>query len=352
MMVKKSTKSNFKKYIYITLAIASLFIASAAWKIYEDVLSPNVNLTAGETAYLYVHTNQDFETLTKDIEGKKVLRNLDALKRLVKLLGYESRIKPGKYKLTSDMGNLQIIKMIVAGKQEPFDINFKYAERKQDLAAFWGSQLEADSNDILNMLNDSSFTSKFELTPDNIITVFIPNKYNFYWNTSAFKLINRMLDEYDHFWDSTRVNKANKLGLTKPQVSIFASIVQKETHNIDEMPIVAGVYYNRFKKGLLFQADPTIIYAMNDKTIRRVAGKMLDVESPYNTYKYKGLPPGPICVPSVQAIDAVLNLKLHKYVYFCAKEDFSGYHNFAETFAQHQINAQKFQRELNKRGIR
>ena len=351
-MVKRSSKSNFKKYLYITLTIVCVFLATAAWKIYEDVLSPNVNITANETAYLYVHTGQDFETLAKDIEGKNVLRNIDALKRLIKLFGYESRIKPGKYRLTYDMGNLQIIRMIVAGKQEAFDINFKYAERKQDLAAFWGNQLEADSIDILKILNDSSFAAKFELTTENMITIFIPNKYNFYWNTTAFKLVNRMLDEYDDFWDSTRINKANKLGLTKPQVSIFASIVQKETHNIDEMPIVAGVYYNRFKKGLLFQADPTIIYAMNDKSIRRVAGKMLDVESPYNTYKYKGLPPGPICVPSVQAIDAVLNMKQHKFIYFCAKEDFSGYHNFAETFAQHQINAQKFQHELNKRGIR
>lgn len=351
-MVKRSSKNNYKKYFYITLAIACVFLLSAAWKIYEDVLSPNVNITSSETAYLYIHTGQDFETLTRDIDGKKVLRNLDAIKRLIKLLGYENRIKPGKYRLTYDMGNLQIIKLIVAGKQEPFDITFKYAERKQDLAAFWGNQLEADSIDILKMLNDSSFAAKFNLTTENFITIFIPNKYNFYWNTNAFKLVNRMLDEYDNFWDSSRVQKANILELTKPQVSILASIVQKETHNLDEMPIVAGVYFNRYKKDLLFQADPTIIYAMNDRTIKRVAGQMLDVESPYNTYKYKGLPPGPICVPTVQAIDAVLNLKHHKYIYFCAKEDFSGYHNFAETFAQHQINAQKFQHQLNKRGIK
>ncbi len=351
-MAKKATKSNFRKYVYITLGILLVLIVAAGLKIYEDVLSPNVNVISGETAVLYVHTGQNFEMLTKDIDGKKVLRDVDALKRLVKILGYESKIKPGRYKLTSEMGNLQIIKLLISGKQDPIDIVFKYADTKEDLASFWGKQLEADSLEILKMLNDSSFAAKYDLTTDNIATVFIPNKYNFYWNTTAFKLLDRMLDEYDHFWDSVRVQKANQLNLTKPQVSILASIVQKETHNYTEMPIIAGVYYNRFEKGMLFQADPTIIFALKDKTIKRVYGKMLDVESPYNTYKFKGLPPGPICIPTVQAIDAVLNLQHHHYIYFCAKADFSGYHSFAETFAQHQINAQKFQHELNKRGVR
>jgi len=328
-----------------------VLLSAAAIQIYEDVFSANVNVPDGETAILYVHTGSDFETMAKDIDGKKVLRNVEGLRRLVKLLKYENKLKPGRYKLTSDMGNMQIIRMIVAGKQEPFDVVFRYAERKEDLASFWGNQLEADSNAILKMLNDSSFASKFDLTTDNVITIFIPNKYNFYWNTTAFKLVDRMLDEYDKFWDSTRLKKADDLGLTKPEVSTMASIVQKETVKADEMQVVAGVYYNRYKKDMLFQADPTVIYAMNDRTIKRVTGKMLEVESPYNTYKYRGLPPGPICVPSVQAIDAVLNLKKHKYIYFCAKDDFSGYHNFAETFEQHQVNAQKFQRELNRRGV-
>ncbi len=350
-MVKRSSKSNFKKYLYITLFILGVLLLSAGIKIYEDVLSPNVNVENGETAYLYVHTNQNFENLAGEIEGKKILRNTFALRRLVFLLGYQNRIKPGRYKLTHDMGNMQIIRLLVSGRQEPFDITFKYAERKNDLASFWAKNLEADSLKILERLNDSCFASQFGLNTENILTLFIPNTINFYWNTSADKLLNKIGVSYQNFWDSTRVKKAELLKLSKAQVSILASIVQKETNKIDDMPIVAGVYYNRFKKGMLFQADPTIIYAMNDRTIKRVGGEMLNIKSPYNTYKNKGLPPGPICVPSVQAIDAVLNLTHHKYIYFCAKDDLSGYHCFAETFSQHQVNARNYQRMLNRRGI-
>jgi UPF0755 protein len=247
---------------------------------------------------------------------------------------------------------MDIIRMLVAGKQDPFNVTFNYAERKEDFASFWGKQLEADSTQILLKLNDTAYAAQFGLTTENVLTLFLPNTYNFYWNTSADKLLNKLTTVYNTFWDSTRLQKAEQLGLAKSEVSILASIVQKETYRKEEMPVVAGVYYNRLKKGMLFQADPTVIYAMNDRSIKRVCGPMLDCESPYNTYRYKGLPPGPICVPSIQAIDAVLNLQHHKYIYFCAKEDFSGYHNFAETFAQHQVNARKYQRELNKRGIR
>lgn len=351
MAKKGSGKKNFRKYLYTTLAIVAVLVLSAAWKIYEDVLSPNVNIEEGETLYLYVHTNESFDTLAGEIEGKQVLRNPQALTRLVKLLRYQDRIKPGRYKLTHDMGNMELIRLLVSGRQEPFDITFRYAERKEDFAAFWGRNLEADSMQLLERLNDPAFAASVGLTTENILTLFVPNTYNFYWNTSADKLLAKLIGAHDDFWDSTRVNKAQQLGLTQAEVGILASIVQKETNNVPEMPVVAGVYYNRVKRGMPLQADPTIIYAMNDRSIRRVAGPMLSIESPYNTYRHTGLPPGPICVPSVQAVNAVLNMQPHRYIYFCAKEDFSGCHNFAESFAQHQLNARKYQRELNRRGI-
>jgi UPF0755 protein len=351
-MKKRSSKSNFKKYLYITLCIVGLLLATAAWKIYEDVLSPSVNIEKGQTTYLYVHSSENFETLAGEIEGKKVLRNTDALRRLVTLLGYENRIKPGRYTLTHDMSNLELIRLLVSGKQDAFDVIFRYAERKEDFASFWGKNLEADSVALLATLNDSAYAAQFDLSTENILTLFIPNTYNLYWNTSSNKLLNKLTDAYEDFWDLARIQKAEQLALTKAEVSILASIVQKETFKKEEMPIVAGVYYNRLKKGMLLQADPTVIYAMNDKSIRRVSGAMLNSESPYNTYRKTGLPPGPICIPSVQAINAVLNMNRHKYIYFCAKEDFSGCHNFAETFSQHQQNARKYQRELNRRGIR
>jgi UPF0755 protein len=244
-----------------------------------------------------------------------------------------------------------LVKLMVSGKQTPMDITFKYAERKSDLIRFWTMKLEADSNEMYELMNDVSIFEDIGLDTINSVSMFIPNTYNFYWNTTAEDLLLRLKKEYILFWNEERKAKAMVLGLTPQQVSIMASIVQKETYQKAEMPVVAGVYFNRLKRGMPFQADPTILFAINDKSIRRVSGAMLKEDSPYNTYLYTGLIPGPICVPSVQAIDAVLNLKKHNYLYFCAKEDFSGFHNFASSFAQHQINARKYQRELNKRGI-
>jgi UPF0755 protein len=244
-----------------------------------------------------------------------------------------------------------LVKLMVSGKQTPIDITFKYAERKNDLIRFWTTKLEADSNEMYRLMNDASIFEDIGLDTINSVSMFIPNTYNFYWNTTAEDLLLRLKKEYVLFWNKERKAKAMVLGLTPQQVSIMASIVQKETYQRSEMPVVAGVYYNRLKRGMPFQADPTILFALNDKSIRRVSGAMLKEDSPYNTYLYTGLIPGPICIPSVQTIDAVLDLKKHNYLYFCAKEDFSGFHNFASSFAQHQINARKYQRELNKRGI-
>jgi UPF0755 protein len=185
-----------------------------------------------------------------------------------------------------------------------------------------------------------------------VIGMFIPNTYNFYWNTNAFAFMERMNKEYQKFWNADRLAKAISMHLTQNEISTLASIVQKESNKADEMPIIAGVYLNRIKKGMPLQADPTIIYAWNDPTIRRVTNIHTALESPYNTYLNAGLPPGPICAPSMQAIEAVLNFSSHQYIYFCAREDFSGYHSFAVSFQQHQQNASRYQRALNARNIR
>lgn len=337
---------------YIILGVLALIILAAGIKIYEDVLASNVKLEKDETAYLYVRTNMSFDENMEEIRKTGLLRNSDALKRVIALMGYEGNIKPGRYKIDGTINNLKLARQLITGRQEPVNVIFKYAERKEDLARFWALQLEADSMEIKALLENDSLANALQLNTTTIVSIFIPNTYNFYWNTSARKLVERMAKEYELFWDSTRVEKAKMLGLSKAEVSVMASIVQKETYQKAEMPIVAGVYYNRLQKGMPFQADPTIIFAMNDKSIKRVTGPMLKINSPYNTYIYKGLPPGPICVPSVQAIDAVLNLKTHNYIYFCAKEDFSGYHNFSSSFDQHCNYARKYQRELNRRGIR
>ncbi len=333
------------------MVVLLLFVISVSLKIYEDVFASNIDLQEGKVAYLYVGTRLTLDENVQKWESYGFVKHVSTFTRLIRWLGFEHKLKPGRYEVQAGVSNYELIKMMAGGHQQPFDIVFKYAERKTDLAGFWSQQLEADSAELLSLLNDTSLFSDIGLDTLNSVLVFVPNTYNFFWNTPAEDLLLRMKKEYQLFWNDERKAKASMLKLTPQQVAVLASIVQKETYQKAEMPTVAGVYYNRLQKGMPFQADPTILYAVNDKSIRRVSGAMLKIESPYNTYTHKGLIPGPICVPSVHAMDAVLNLKKHNYIYFCAREDFSGFHNFASSFAQHQVNARKYQRALNRRGI-
>lgn len=344
---------SFKRKVWLTvLSLVALMLVAAALKIYEDVWASNIKLPENKRGYVYVGTRLTLEQNKENWKKSGVFRHLETFVRLIKVLGFESKLKPGRYEVDASTNNYKLIRLMASGRQTPVDVTFKYAERKEDLVRFWSSLLEADSNELMQLMDDASLFEDVGLDTLNSVSLFIPNTYNFYWNTPAEDLLLRMKREYQLFWNDDRKAKATALGLTPQQVSIMASIVQKETYQKAEMPVVAGVYYNRMKKGMPFQADPTILFAIHDKSIRRVTGAMLQIESPYNTYRNAGLIPGPICVPSVQAIDAVLNLQKHSYIYFCAKEDFSGFHNFAATFSQHQVNARKYQRELNRRGIR
>lgn len=344
-------KSRSRKNLYVVLVVIGVLCTAAGIKLYEDVFAGNVNLESNQKDYLFIYSNQTFDENMLALEQTGKLHNTRALIRLAKLTGYAALIKPGRYELEKGLSNIKLLRMMVAGKQTPIDLVFKYAQRKSDLITFLCTRLEADSTALLQLLNDSLNCDTLGFTRENVIAMFIPNTYNLYWNTSAPKLFKRFYGEYLKFWNDERKAKLGRLNLTQQEVSTLAAIVMKETNRKDEMPVVAGVYLNRLKQGMPLQADPTIIFALNDNSIKRVGGNMLAVESPYNTYKYSGLPPGPICTPNTYAIDAVLNAEQHNYIYFCAKEDFSGYHNFAASFAQHQINARKYQRELNKRGV-
>lgn len=350
-MATKKKKSEKRNVLYVSIILVGIFLLAIGIKAYEDVFANNIKPTDKGYVTVYIYTKRSYAENFESLETQGVFKNARALQRLIQLLGYEEMIRPGKYVFNEGTSNLKIIRALVRGYQTAFDITFKYAERTNDLASFWCKQLEADSLELIMDLEDAELDS-LGLTPEQNIAIFIPNTYNFYWNTTSDLLIERMIKEYVKFWDSTRVNQAKHLNLSNGDVITLASIVQKETAKTDEMPTVAGVYYNRLKRGMLLQADPTVIYAMNDKSIRRVGGAMLQVESPYNTYKYKGLPPGPICIPHPKAVDAVLNMTKHDYIYFCAKEDFSGYHNFASNFNQHSANARKYQRALNARGVK
>jgi len=348
----KPKSKTVKTVLWVTLSFVLLLLIAAGIKIYEDVLADNINLEAGKKGYVLVYSNKSIDENALLIKQTELLNNTDAFFRFAHLTGYSSLIKPGRYEVVDGMNNLALLRLLVSGKQTPLDVTFKYAQRKEDLVSFWATQLEADSIELLGLLNDSVYCASVGFNTENIVSLFIPNTYNFYWTTSAPKLLKRMETEYTNFWNADRTARLANTKLSKAEVSVLASIVQKETYMTDEMPVVAGAYINRLRLGMPLQADPTIIFAMNDNTIKRVAGEMLNIESPYNTYKNKGLPPGPICVPGKAALNAVLNFKEHKFIYFCAKEDFSGYHNFAANFTQHQINARKYQKELNKRGVK
>jgi UPF0755 protein len=250
------------------------------------------------------------------------------------------------------LNNNELVNLLRSGKQTPIKLTFNNVRTKEQFAGKISTQIEADSLSILQYITDTIFLNKLQLTSDNVACLFIPNTYEFYWNTSVESFVNRMVKEYSIFWNESRKKKAERLKLNYYQVAVLASIVEKE-QNIkkDERPDIAGLYLNRIKKRMKLESDPTLIFALGNFSIKRVLNKDKKVDSPYNTYMHKGLPPGPICIPSINSIDAVLNASSHKYIFMCAKEDFSGYHNFAKTYRQHLRNARKYQKALNKRKI-
>jgi len=264
---------------------------------------------------------------------------------------YPEHIKPGRYSVTGKMSYNAFVNMLRAGRQVPVKVTFNNIRNIYELAGKAGRQIEADSASIAGFLSDPANYVKDGFTRENIISVFIPDTYEFYWNTSAEGFYSRMLKEYNRFWSGERKEKAEALNLTPLEVSILASIVDDEVAKAEEKPRIAGVYLNRLRRGMLLQACPTIKFALNDFTITRVLKKHMEVDSPYNTYKHKGFPPGPIGCPSKEGIDAVLNAEKHDYLFFAAKADFSGYHNFSRTLAEHNRYAAEYQRELDRRKI-
>ncbi len=346
---KKHLPNKSKRTAQILIGLL-LFIAVLSFKIYNDVYGVNVSNSEGDQ-YVLVRTGQSFETFIDNLEAEGRLLNLASFKRFAFVFKLNEKLKPGRYVLHAGMNNLELLKMFLKGRQEPLNVVFRHATYLEDVSGFFSRNLEIDSIQFLNMLKDTVFTNQFGFDSANLISMFIPNTYNFYWNTHALHLLGRMHHEYEVFWNTTRKEKAVKLGLSQQQISTLASIVQKESNKYDEMPIIAGVYLNRLRLGMPLQADPTVLFFMRDTSIHRVLFQHTQIASPYNTYLNAGLPPGPICCPSIQAIDAVLNFVSHRYIYFCAKPDFSGYHNFANNLAQHQNNARKYQKALTAKHI-
>ncbi len=345
-------KSHSKRKKIIWIIISSLFIISlvAGVIIYQKIYSPFFNIK--KTVYIYVDDNQNYNDLLSQLQDTAHIKDIELFKKLASFSKYPLNMKTGRYAIKPGMNVRELLRILENGIQTPVKLTFNNIRLKNDFAERIGKQLMLSSDSLLVSLNDSVVCEKFGFNNETILCMFIPNTYEVYWNIDVNHFLQKMKKEYDKFWNQDRLKAAQNIPLSPVQVSILASIVEEETASSKEYPIVAGLYINRLKQGMLLQADPTVKYAVGDFGIRRVLNIHLATDSPYNTYKNPGLPPGPIRIPSIKGIDAVLNYSQHNYIYMCAKEDFSGQHNFASTLAEHNRNADLYRAALNRKNIR
>ncbi|OFX69191.1 MAG: hypothetical protein A2X12_11460 [Bacteroidetes bacterium GWE2_29_8] len=346
----KKKKKGFSCLVKIIKFIVFAIISASAL-VYYIALYPNIKTNNHKKEYLYIKTGSSYEDVINELTKNNFINNKFSFIIMSKLKKYDELVKPGRYEIVNGMNNNHLVNILRAGLQKPINLTFNNIRLKEELAGKVGRYIEADSTSLIKEINKINF-NKYGINKENALLLFIPNTYEMYWNTNAFEFVNYMIKEYEKFWDDERMNISKKINLSPAQVGIIASIVAKETNRRKEMPTIAGVYINRLKKGMLLQADPTVVFATKEFDLRRVLHKHLEIDSPYNTYKYKGLPPGPICIPEKYVIDAVLNYENHKYIFFCADEKFSGYHNFAENETQHNANAIKYRKALNKAKIK
>lgn len=338
-----------KKKILIPLIIFSTILTTGSVYTYQMLYSPNFLINA-EDKFIIIEENTDFNELIKKLEDDTLINDILSFSFLSKLMEYQENIKIGAYKVKMNMSNYEMITMLRSGNQTPIKLTFTYARKIEDLAEKITTKLKMSKDDLLNYLNENiNNYSGFKKT--DIISIFLPDTYEVYWNISPEKLTNKMYSEYKKFWNEERLSKLDKINLNPKEAIVLASIVASESRMLDEADRIAGLYINRLNRNMRLQADPTLIFAANDFTIRRVLNKHKKIKSPYNTYIHRGLPPGPIRLASKKYIDAVLNYEKHNYIYMCAKEDFSGYHAFATNLSDHNRNAKKFQIALNMRKI-
>ncbi len=339
------SKSLLYKLLTFTIFTGLAFSFFAAYVLFV----PNIKLVGKEKNYLYIRDNNAYSDVRVSL--KSHLKSGFTFHLTAKLLNYDKKIRTGRYELTGSMNNFTLVRKLRSGSQTPVRLTFNNIRTKEQLAKRLSVQLMADSVSIVNLLNDSLFLSQYGFNKFNSVAVFIPNTYEIFWDSDANEIFDRMLKEYNKFWNTERKTKAALIPLTLTEVSTLASIIEEESNLNNERPIIAGLYINRLKINMPLQADPTVKFAFGDFTLRRVIGEPLQVKSPYNTYKNKGLPPGPIRITTPTAIDAVLNFKNHDYIFMCAKETLNGEHNFAVTWNEHERNAKKYQQALNERKI-
>lgn len=350
--MNRKKKPRFARIIYIFIMLLILAGLGVGYLLWVAIMKPNTWTQENAETSIYIPTGSTFDDLRGILYSNGVVVNRRTFEWLAGKKNLESHVYPGRYVVSPGMNNNELINLFRSGNQTAVKLTFNNIRTNTEMAQVISRQLEVDSAEIVTLLTDSTFTRKYGFQPQTIISMFIPNTYEVYWNISGNDFMARMYTEYNNFWNATRLEKAENIGFTPAQISTLASIIDKETSKDDEKAAIAGVYLNRLKYGWRLQADPTIIFAWGDFSIRRVLNLHKQIDSPYNTYRYYGLPPGPICMPSISSIDAVLNREEHSYMYFCAKDDFSGYHVFASTNAEHNINADKYRRALDALNIR
>jgi UPF0755 protein len=319
----------------------------------RQIFADNTKFEANEV-YVFVPTDANYEDVKKIVAP--YVEDMNRFDVVANKKSYPTNVKSGRFLFKKGMNSNELINALRLNLA--VNLAFNNQERLEDFAGRIGSQIEADSLSLLTSFKDSTFLKENGFNEENVLTMFIPNTYEIFWNTSADKFRDKMIKEYRNFWNEERIEKAKKQGLTPIEATILASIVHKESVKKEERPRIAGVYLNRLHKGMLLQADPTVIYAVKKKSndftqvIKRVLNKDLSVASPYNTYYTLGLPPGPIAMPDITALEAVLNPEKHNYIYFCASVDRFGYHEFAVTQAEHEQNAKKYYNWINSQGVK
>ncbi|MBS3737515.1 endolytic transglycosylase MltG [Mesohalobacter halotolerans] len=336
--------------LFIAIALA-LVLGYMSYTIYQAIFSPNTAFKA-KSVSVYISKHDNYDSLIQQLEP--VLKDTESFISVAKRKEYQPQA--GHYIIKKDMNNNEMVN-VLRSQNTPIDITFNNAESLAELSGILASQFDVDSIELHKVLSAESFLKQKQMTPQQSLSLYIPNTYEFYWNAKPKDIQNRLLEQSEKFWNASREDKRKALNLNRLEVSVLASIVQKETLKVDERPKVAGVYINRLKRGMKLQADPTVIYALKQKyktpdtIIRRVLTKDLKIDSPFNTYKYAGLPPAPLIMPDISSIDAVLNYEQHKYLYFVASTTNPGYHIFAKTLREHNRNARQYRRWINQQQI-
>ncbi|OXA85020.1 endolytic transglycosylase MltG [Flavobacterium hercynium] len=343
---------SLKKIITIVAVAVISVLMIYGFILINKIFSANTKFEEKEV-FVHVPTDATYNDVKKILEP--YIKNYSDFEMVAEKRSYPENVKSGRFLLKKDMNNIDLVRAMRSNV--PVKLAFNNQERLENFAGRVGSEIEADSLSLMKAIKDSTFLKANGFNEENVFAMFIPNTYEIYWNTSAVKFRDKMIKEYNNFWTQERINKAEKEGLTPVQASILASIVHKESVKRDERPRIAGVYLNRLRLGMPLQADPTVIYALKlkdndfDQVIKRVLYNDLLMKSPYNTYVNVGLPPGPIAMPDITALEAVLNPEKHDYIYFCASIDRFGYHEFASTYEQHTVNAKKYSAWIASKGV-